>query len=132
MVLDASAIVAMIFGEPERQALVDIVAEKSVLVVSAVTLHEASIVVAGKKRDPRAVELVDALIRSLAIEVAAVTAEDAIAARSAYFRFGRSWHPAGLNLADCFSYALAKARDEPLLFKGTDFAKTDVVPAWRP
>ena len=53
-------------------------------------------------------------------------------AREAYFRYGRGYHPAGLNFADCFSYALAKARHEPLLFKGDDFSKTDIVAAWRP
>ena len=59
-------------------------------------------------------------------------ADGRTAAREAYFRYGRGYHPARLNLADCFAYALAKTRDEPLLFKGDDFAKTDIVPAWRP
>jgi ribonuclease VapC len=70
--------------------------------------------------------------RDLEIEIAAATIEDALAARDAYFRFGRGYHRAGLNLADCFVYALAKSRGVPLLFKGDDFAETDIVPAWRP
>jgi ribonuclease VapC len=71
-------------------------------------------------------------VRDLAIEISAVTAGDALAARNAYFQYGRNYHPAGLNLADCFAYALAKARHEPLLFKCDDFSKTDIEPAWRP
>jgi ribonuclease VapC len=61
-----------------------------------------------------------------------VDADGARAAREAHFRYGKGYHPAGLNLADCFSYSLAKIRNEPLLFKGADFLKTDIVPAWRP
>jgi len=71
-------------------------------------------------------------VRDLSIDVVAVTIDDAVAAREAYFRYGRGYHPARLNLADCFAYALAKMRNEPLLFKGDDFSKTDIVPAWRP
>ncbi|MDQ2084236.1 type II toxin-antitoxin system VapC family toxin [Xanthobacteraceae bacterium Astr-EGSB] len=132
MVLDTSAIIAVIFGEPERPALMDVMAEETRLVVSALTLYETSVVAVGKKRDRTAIDLVDDMIRRMSIEVAAVTTDDAIAARAAYLRFGRGWHPANLNLADCFPYALAKARDEPLLYKGNDFSKTDIVPAWRP
>jgi len=66
------------------------------------------------------------------IETVASTIDDALAAREAYFRYGKGYHPAGLNLADCFSYALAKTRNDTLLFKGDDFSKTDIVPAWRP
>jgi ribonuclease VapC len=89
-------------------------------------------VTAGKKQDLRAARLVDDLIGDLGIEVVAVDLVAAHAARDAYFRFGKGYHPAGLNLADCLPYSLAKARDEPLLFKGDDFLKTDIVPAWRP
>jgi ribonuclease VapC len=76
--------------------------------------------------------MVDEFVHDLAIDVAAATAEDVVAAREAYFQYGRGYHPAGLNLADCFAYALAKTMNEPLLFKGDDFSKTDIVPAWRP
>ena len=64
--------------------------------------------------------------------IVALDAQSARSARDAYLQFGKGHHPAGLNLADCFSYSLAKSLNEPLLFKGTDFLKTDIVPAWRP
>jgi ribonuclease VapC len=131
MVIDTSAIVAILMHESETVVFSDILASEPSLVISPVTLHEASVVMATKKKHEGA-DLVDDLMRNLRIMVPASTAEDAIAAREAYFRYGRGYHPARLNLADCFAYALAKARDEALLFKGDDFAKTDVVPAWRP
>jgi ribonuclease VapC len=96
------------------------------------SVHEASIVTAGRKNDPLAVQLVDDLIRDLEIDVVPIDHAGARAARAAYFRFGKGYHPAGLNLADCFPYSLAKARNEALLFTGTDFLKTDIEPAWRP
>lgn len=132
MVIDTSAIVALIFYEPERGELRETIIRETRLVISAVTLHETSIVVAWKKRDKEAVQEVDRFIGQFAIEVVAVDADAARAARDAYLRYGKGYHPAGLNFADCFSYSLAKFRDEPLLFKGDDFLKTDIVPAWRP
>lgn len=132
MVVDTSAIVAMIFHESERSSFLEIFVRETRLIVSAVTLHETSVVVAGKKRDRLAAIEVDNFLRDFAIEIAAVDADGARAARDAYFRYGKGYHPANLNLADCFSYSLAKARNEPLLFKGGDFLKTDIVPAWRP
>lgn len=132
MVLDTSAIIALIFDEIERDTFKRIIATEPRLAVSAATLHEASIVAAGKKKDPRAALLVDEFIEDMAVEVVPLDIDGARIARDAYFRFGRGYHPAGLNLADCFSYALAKARDESLLFKGADFHKTDIVPAWYP
>ena len=91
-----------------------------------------SIVVASRKRDARAVIEVDNLLADFGIDIAPADADVARAARDTYFRFGKGYHPAGLNLADCFPYSLAKARNESLLFKGADFLKTDIVPAWRP
>jgi ribonuclease VapC len=132
MVLDTSAIIAIIFNENEGDSFSRLAAANPLLAVSAVSVHEASIVTAGKKRDPSAVRLVDNLIRDLRIEVVPVDLDGAHAARAAYFRFGKGYHPAALNLADCFPYSIAKARDESLLFKGDDFLKTDIVPAWRP
>jgi ribonuclease VapC len=132
MVVDTSALVAMIFHEPERDRFLDILTRDPELIVSAVTLHEASIVVVGRKRDVRAAIEVDNLLISFGIEIVPVDAEGARAARATYFRYGKGYHPAGLNLADCFPYSLAKSRNEPLLFKGADFLKTDIVPAWRP
>ena len=132
MVIDTSAIAALVFREPEREQFLETIIRETRLVISAVTLHEASIVVAGKKRDKAAVREVDNFLQQFAIEVAATDAEAARAAREAYFRYGKGYHPAGLNFADCFSYSLAKVRSESLLFKGGDFLKTDIVPAWRP
>ena len=132
MVIDTSALVAIILAEPERQTFLDVIAAETPLLLSAVTFYEASVVVAGKKKDPAAVRFVDELIRHFTMEIAPVDMEASIAAREAYFRFGRGWHPAELNLADCYSYSLAKSHNDTLLFKGGDFLKTDIVPAWRP
>jgi ribonuclease VapC len=132
MVVDTSAIVAVIFHEPERDRFLNILLSETRLIVSAVTLHETSIVVVGRKRDTRAVIEVDNLFRDFGVEIVPADADGARAARNAYFQFGRGYHPAGLNLADCFPYSLARAHNEPLLFKGDDFLKTDIVPAWRP
>jgi ribonuclease VapC len=131
MIVDTSAVIAMIFREPEWRELSRIAAGDPVLAISAISVHEASIVTASKKKDPLAVQLVDDLVLDLGIDVVAVDLDGAHVARAAYFRFGKGYHPAGLNLADCFPYSLAKVRDEPLLFKGGDFLKTDIVPAWR-
>ena len=132
MVIDSSAIVAILMDEAEADIFSRVLAGETKLAISAVTFHETSIVMAGKKGSPNAARFVDEFVRDLEIEIAAATIEDALAAREAYFRFGRGYHRAGLNLADCFSYALAKSRGAPLLFKGDDFSQTDVAPAWRP
>jgi ribonuclease VapC len=132
MVIDSSAIVAILMDEAEADTFSRVLAGETKLAISAVTSHEASIVMAGKKGSPNAARFVDEFVRDLEIEIAAATIEDAIAAREAYFRFGRGYHRAGLSLADCFSYALAKSRGAPLLFKGDDFSRTDIAPAWRP
>ncbi len=129
MVIDTSAIIAILLDEPENDAFSNLLGSEAPLAMSAVTLHEASIVMAAKKRQTSAARLVDELVRDLAIEVCAVTVEDAIVAREAYFKYGRNYHRAGLNFGDCFAYALAKSRNEPLLFKGDDFSKTDVIAA---
>ena len=132
MVLDTSAIIALIFQEPERDVFVDLISAELHLAISAATLHEASVVTARKKRDAATAGLVDQLVSGFSIEVVPLDVGGAREARDAYFRFGKGFHPASLNLADCFPYSLAKARNEPLLFKGNDFLKTDIVPAWRP
>ena len=132
MIVDTSAVIAIIFQEAEGKEFSRIAAADPLLFISAVSVHEASVVTAGKKKDPRGAQFVDDLIRDLGIDVVPVDLEGAHAARDAYFRFGKGYHPAGLNLADCFPYSLAKTRGEPLLFKGADFLRTDIVPAWRP
>lgn len=132
MVLDTSAIIAIIFDEPERQAFLRIIARNPVLAISAPTLYESSVVAFGKKPDRSIVEKVEAFLRDFLVTTIPLDADAARSARDAYLQFGKGYHPAGLNLADCFSYSLAKARNEPLLFKGGDFLKTDIVPAWHP
>ena len=132
MVLDTSAIIAVLSFEAERDRFLRMMEADAVLLMSAVTLHESSIVIAAKKRDPGAVQVLDDFVDTMPVHVVPLDRDAAVAARAAYFRFGRGYHAAGLNLADCFSYSLAKAWNEPLLFKGDDFARTDIVPAWRP
>jgi ribonuclease VapC len=132
MIIATSAIAAILLDEPEQIIFKRILAAETAIAMSVMTFYEASIVLAGKKRTPDAAGTIDEFVRDLAIDVAAATTEDAVAAREAYFRYGRGYHPAGLNFADCFAYALAKTRNEALLFKGDDFSKTDITPAWRP
>ena len=132
MVIDTSAIVAILLDEVERDAFSQLIAAESALAMSIMTFHEAAIVMAGKKQNTLAAALVDEFAREASIEIVPLGIEGSLDARAAYFRFGRGYHAARLNLADCFSYSLAKTRNEPLLFKGDDFAKTDIVAAWRP
>ena len=123
MVLDTSAIVAILGDEPERERFVRQVAGDDVRLLSAVSRVECTCVIEGRKRDAGRAELE---LREAAIEIAPVTADQAEIACEAFRRFGRGRHAAGLNIGDTFAYALAKATGEPLLFKGDDFSKTDV------
>ena len=125
MIVDTSAVIAILEGEPEGARFTQTLIEQPTA-VSAATLAEAFIVALGYNGDGGADE-VDTLIRSSATAVIAVDEHQARVVRDAYRRFGRgSGHPARLNYGDCFSYALAVSRDEPLLFKGDNFAHTDV------
>lgn len=132
MVIDTSAIIAIVTNEPERGIFTQILLQETSAAMSMVTFYEASIVAASKIRDPLGAQRIDDFIREMRIKTVELMMDDALAAREAYFQYGRGYHRAGLNLADCFAYALAKSRNEALLFKGDDFAKTDIVPAWRP
>jgi ribonuclease VapC len=131
IVVDSSAIVAIVRHESEAEKFAQVLDVESEAIMSAVSLLETNMVVAGRRADadPRQVAL---LLASLGIAIADVDNDQSARAVDAFFRFGKGRHPARLNLADCFAYALAKSRDVPLLFKGDDFARTDVVPAWRP
>lgn len=128
MIVDTSAIIAILFDEPEAPRLAAALAAAETRRISAATLVEASIVVEIQTRGRGGSQL-DALLRAAAIQVEPVTAEQALIARQAFVDFGKGRHRAGLNFGDCFPYALAKATGEPLLFKGEDFAKTDVAVA---
>lgn len=125
MVIDSSAIVAILADEPERATFRDAIVAQPRRLMSAATLLESAMVVLGLRGELGLAEL-QALVAKADIETVAFTAEHAAIAIDAFRRFGKGRHPAALNLGDCFSYALAKATGEPLLFKGNDFGLTDI------
>jgi ribonuclease VapC len=127
--VDTSAIIAILQFEPEATGLLRCISEADMACLSAVSLHEASMVVAGRTSDAEAWQDLDALIMTYSMATVPYTQELALIAREAFLRFGKGRHPARLNCGDCASYALAKSLNIPLLFKGADFAKTDIVPA---
>ena len=128
MVIDTSALVAILQDEPERAALTDTVLAARRCRMSAATLVEAGIVMQGRHGDDGAGRL-DMLLSQIRVEVVPLTAAHAALARDAFRRYGKGRHPAALNDGDCFSYALAAALDAPLLFVGADFEQTDVAVA---
>jgi ribonuclease VapC len=99
--------------------------------MSVVSYVETNMVIAGRRADAD-LRQVEALIKALGIETVPVNLEQGETAVASFMKFGKGRHRARLNLADCFSYALAKSREVPLLFKGDDFLNTDIIPAWRP
>ena len=125
MIIDTSAIVAILGAERDARLFAEAIAEAFERRVSAATYVEAGIVL-DSRRDVALSRSLDDLIRNTGIVIEPVTAEQAELAREAYRDFGKGSHRAGLNFGDCFAYALAKAKGEPLLFKGDDFRKTDV------
>jgi ribonuclease VapC len=129
VVIDASAIVAIVAGEPEALPFSAVLATASEVRASPVNLMEAGLALV--LRDKRVTRWdYERWLELQEIEVS--EAVDWTAAFDAYLRFGRSHHRAGLNLGDCFAYALAKALDAPLLYKGNDFTLTDIRPALQP
>lgn len=128
MVLDSSAIVAILLTEPEADALMNAVAADPVRLLGAVTLLEAALVLTSRRGEAGS-QALDGFVREVVTEVVPFTAEQAHLARSAWERFGKRRHPAALNIGDCCSYALARLTGEPLLYKGGDFAQTDIVSA---
>lgn len=125
MVIDTSALAAILFNEPERDQFIALVASAGKRLISAASLLESSMVVEGRKAEAGA-QALDFFLRRAEIEVVPVTREQAEMARSAFRRFGKGRHPASLNFGDCFTYALAKSRGEALLFKGNEFSQTDL------
>ena len=125
MVIDTSALVAILLDEPERHALNQQIAADEVRLLSAVTLVETAIVLTSRK-GPRAQAELDLYLAKAALEIVPVRAEHAAIACDASRMYGKGRHPAGLNFGDVFAYALAKATGEPLLFKGQDFPQTDI------
>ena len=121
MIVDTSALIAILRAEPEARAFAIAIADADHRRISAANYLEAAIVIDGS-HDPIASRRFDDLLREAAIAIEPVTAEQAKVAREAYRDFGRgSGHAAQLNFGDCFAYALAKTTGEPLLFKGDDF-----------
>src|SRR6185312_4265198 len=126
MILDTSALIVILRLEPEAAEFAQIIENAKERRTSAVSYVEAAAVIDGSK-DPIASRRFDELIEAAQIVIEPVTEAQALVARQAYRDFGKtSGHPAKLNFGDCFSYALAKAKAEPLLFKGHDFSRTDV------
>lgn len=126
MIVDASALVAILRHEPERLTFAKALDEAGFLRLSAATYLELSIVIDGRN-DPVLSRAVDELIERFNIVIDPVTVEQAKVARQAYRDYGRgNGHPAALNFGDCFSYALARDKREPLLFKGNGFGHTDL------
>jgi ribonuclease VapC len=125
MVIDTSAVVAILFGEPEAESFVEASAQDPVRLMSTASVLEAAVVVEVKLRDPGAREL-DLLLYKAGITLVPFSPEHLAAARHAFGVFGKGRHAAALNFGDCFSYALSKSTGEPLLFKGADFPHTDV------
>ena len=128
MILDSSVIVAILSGEPEAQSFADAIAEATSREISAVNYVEVAVVI-DSRDDPVFSRKIDDLLREAQVGIAPVTVEQARIARAAYRDFGKSRHRAGLNFGDCFAYALAKDKGEPLLFKGKDFIHTDIASA---
>lgn len=131
MILDSSAVVAIILDEPERPGLVGLVASCDIVGVGSPTLVEAGIVLATRLGGD-ATRAIEDMLRDLQVAVVEFGPDHWRAALRAWDSYGKGRHPARLNLGDCLAYAAAKIADRPLLAKGDDFAKTDIELAWRP
>ncbi len=127
MVVDTSALIAILLLEPEAERFTRAIADARPRLISAANLLEAAIVIEGRL-GPKAGGDLDDFVADVGREVEPVTSDEVRVARQAYRTYGRGNHPAGLNFGDCFAYALAKTAGLPLLFKGNDFTRTDITP----
>jgi ribonuclease VapC len=125
MVIDTSALLAILLGEPEADEFSQAISRDSRRLVSSMSALEAAVVLYARKGRGGVLEL-DLLLHSAGAIVVSLDADQALLARTAYETYGKGHHPAALNLGDCCSYALARSSGEPLLFKGNDFSRTDV------
>jgi ribonuclease VapC len=125
MTLDSSAVIAILRDEPERAAFVALIEEGARRLMSAVSVLEAAMVLEGRSGGDIGYDL-DLFLRRASVEIVPFDEDQLDWARKAFRRYGKGRHPAGLNFGDCAAYALAQWSGEPLLFKGTDFAATDV------
>jgi len=127
MIVDTSALIAILLNEADAEILSVTLAASSPRIISAVSALESSIVMESKKGEA-GLALLDELLAVAQFEIAAFDDAQLRIARAAYRRYGKGRHPAGLNFGDCCSYALTRARNDTLLFKGNDFAQTDIAP----
>ena len=125
MIIDTSALIAILYNEADADLYANALARSEHRLMSAANYLESGIVI-DRQRGAAAGRQLDSLILRAEVKVESVTREQADIARQAYLDFGKGAHPAGLNFGDCFSYALAKSLGLPLLFKGEDFALTDI------
>ena len=125
MVIDTSALIAILQDEPERSAFNEAIEAADRRAMSVASFVEASMIV-ETRFGPDGVRALDLFIAKAGIELVAVDADQAHVARTAFRVYGKRRHPAGLNYGDCFAYALSRTLGEPLLFKGSDFSLTDV------
>ena len=128
MIIDTSALLTILLDEPERRAYNEAIEGAASRALSVANFVEVSIVIESRFGAEGLRDL-DLLLDLAGMEVAPVDLEQGRMARLAFSRFGKGQHPAGLNFGDCFAYALAKVRGEPLLFKGDDFIHTDIISA---
>jgi ribonuclease VapC len=128
MVIDTSAVVAILLGEQGADVFACAINKADVILMSAASVLEVSMVIESRIGVQAAAAL-DQWLENSPIEIVVVTRHQVSVAREGFRRFGKGRHPAALNFGDCFSYALAKVSGEPLLFQGEDFSKTDVMPA---
>jgi len=125
----SSALIAILRRAPEADSFLQVIATADGCLLSSVSLLETSMVLAGRTGDAASWSELDALITRASMQVVTQDAGLAEAARDAFLRYGKGRHPAALNLGDCASYAVAKTRGLPLLFKGSDFPSTDLMAA---
>jgi ribonuclease VapC len=130
MIIDTSALVAILLGEPEAESFAMAIATDPKRLISAFTALETGIVIEAKKGESGG-RVFDLLLHRAKTEIVPLTAEQFEIARIAWREYGKGRHPAGLNIGDCCSYAPAKCAREPLLFKGNDFSQTDIKTAHR-
>ncbi|MDB9518943.1 type II toxin-antitoxin system VapC family toxin [Roseofilum reptotaenium CS-1145] len=125
MVINPSAILAIMYAEPEESTFLDLIASDEICLLSAPGYVELSIVL-GTRYGEEGRESFDKLLQELSITIVPFSPEQARFAAEAFFKFGKGRHPAKLNMGDCFSSGLVKAMNQPLLFKGNDFIQTDI------
>jgi len=125
MVVDSSAVLAVLLGEPDAELYATAIGTAGSPAMSAISVLESTIVIGSRKRE-KGLAILESFLRAGRIRIVTFDQAQLAIAKSAWWMYGKGRHPAGLNLGDCCSYALAKASGEPLLYKGTDFRSTDL------